>query len=513
MSRLLSFWNLPLLGLLIGYFCFALETVWGGRTDGSTSPLAFALFLAFGAPLLVAESQNIQVQWRNLKKETWIVLLVFLPLLLLILREGLLPVYHVDREYDLLNYGMTLPRQHLIRHELGWLSWSKGDLHPMPLQWAMAPFWFVTSYPNKIPQLVLFFFSLLALGFLGRRMVPDSFWGFVPLIAFLTSHGVLIQAGIAMLDVAMTGCLFLALVQFYRKDFLSSGMYLGLWGSAKAFHPLLLLGLFFVLGLWQLKIQSLFLKKKDFRKFWIGLSLSLVVFLLPFMIRSALVSGTPLFPIGICLYETPSCQGSLGPYLKETARHISLVRQDWGLGRDPISFVKSLWLLSVPRLGSTMSVFDYPLGLPWLVWLVFLPTTLLQAVRNLRKKEPPLELLIAVSLWIAWWVGSQQARWLYPVLGLGWVAVLPLMRRSLHPRVLSLALAGALLFGTISVYRGQRSSWGKSFNQVGKEMTDRLEEFRPKSSEQNWKTLLLLYARSPVRPARFSKESELWVFP
>ena len=63
-----------------------------------------------------------------------------------------LKVPQLPQEYDALHYHMGIPRQHLLHQSLSWLNWSSADLWPMPVQFGMAPYWFVTEYPQKVIQ-------------------------------------------------------------------------------------------------------------------------------------------------------------------------------------------------------------------------------------------------------------------------------------------------------------------------------------------------------------------------
>src|SRR5882672_6699659 len=86
----------------------------------------------------------------------WIRAMVCLALAILVTSflAALLPP-HLMQEVDALNYHYSLPRQHLIRGSFAHLRWSTADLWPLPLQFALSPYWFMTELPNKVPQ---FFF-------------------------------------------------------------------------------------------------------------------------------------------------------------------------------------------------------------------------------------------------------------------------------------------------------------------------------------------------------------------
>jgi hypothetical protein len=60
--------------------------------------------------------------------------------------------------------------------------------------------------------------------------------------------------------------------------------------------------------------------------------------------------------------------------------------------------------------------------------------------------------------WMSWWGGSQQSRWLYPVLALGWLATLEIQSK-LRPTALLLCLVASAVF---SVY-SQQGNLGSPF--------------------------------------------------
>lgn len=103
---------------------------------------------------------------------------------------GLLPP-HVPPEFDALNYHYTLPRQHLITGSFAHLKWSVADLWLLPFQFSLAPYWFSTVLPNKVPQFI-FMLGLWAVVFrLAQRFSPTNgiAAGVLALLAVIGSHG------------------------------------------------------------------------------------------------------------------------------------------------------------------------------------------------------------------------------------------------------------------------------------------------------------------------------------
>ena len=107
---------------------------------------------------------------------------------------------HWPQEGDAINYHMALPRQHLFWGSLQHLPWSAADLWPLALQFGFAPVWFMGATINKWPQLLAALWAFVMMLALGRRKAAHSFTGWMPALALFTTHGVMVQLGMAMLD-------------------------------------------------------------------------------------------------------------------------------------------------------------------------------------------------------------------------------------------------------------------------------------------------------------------------
>ena len=88
--------------------------------------------------------------------------------------------------------------------------------------------------------------------------------------------------------------------------------------------------------------------------------------------------------------------------------------------------------------------FDYPLGLPWLLFIVLVGFTFTSGF-----PRSPL-LWASLLLWALWWMNAQQSRWLYPTLALGFLGTLNLQRKAETTLVFLVLLSSSLsLFSQI----------------------------------------------------------------
>lgn len=324
--------HLPTLLLAIGYPIFWAEMYSGRARDGVSSPWAWILFIVFVLYILWREKHAIVDQCRQCRvafeaqdRFTRIFLLtaslVGIFILGCVFCASLLPP-HLIQESDVMNYHYSLPRQHLILGSFNWIRWSPFDLFLLPVDYALAPYWFVTVLPNKVPQ---FIFLIGLFGVLVnqakylQRGITIGF--FLAGLLLLGSHGHGIQMGTAMLD--MVNCyLFLAAIDsFFRREkwlfILEFSFYL--WSKPfvpfQVFVACLLLGaIFFVLR--RLGYKKIFI---DFQREWTskeirdglvflrgclpGLLTMTVVVAAPFLIKSFIYTGTPFYPLAFNLFK------------------------------------------------------------------------------------------------------------------------------------------------------------------------------------------------------------------
>ncbi len=474
----LSHW--PSVMLLIGYPVFWLEMAGGWAFDGQTTPLAAGLLAGVTIARLWRDRgalgawvRTLGARWRAMPVGTRRLGLVFglaaVGLLGVALNAALLPP-HLIQESDALNYHYTLPRQHLIIRSFRHISWAADDLFLLPVQFALAPFWFVTALPNKVPQWFFLVGLLAILMKLARRWSGgDDRAAVLTGLAVLGAHHVGVQMGTAMLDLVLAYLLFAALDSFQEGRWLLGTLEASFLLWSKSFMPvqLGLVGLAMALACWAARaagwhvegaarIHDLWRRKG--RRILAAFGVGGLVIGGPFLAKATYYSGTPVFPILTGIVPWPRYADSPAHWQSIQASSSAFVRvaRGYGEGRSFGAFLRHLWIVAVPTRGVN-NAYDYPLGL---VYLLVLGPFMGQVLRAARRKTVALGALFIGASWGLWWFGSQQSRYLYgPVL---LMTVLVLADRSWRRSpVLAGCLLAAVGLTAVSVTRSHRPDWGR----------------------------------------------------
>ena len=359
---------------------------------------------------------------------------------------------HWPQERDAINYHMALPRQHLFWGSLQHLPWSMTDLFSMPLQYGFAAVWFLGATINKWPQFVGTLWAFGILLALGRRHAAHSFSGWIPALALFTTHGVMVQLGMAMLDLTN---LYLLLVAWHaaicRRPFWWAA-HIALYATAKAFYPaqvgMLVLALLAYSYIFER--ESVIANRRSLILFG---SIAIIAFLF-LSARSIWIAleraGTPVYPLAVCVIPSVSgCQGALGTIIRANAKLVTAAAGSYGLGYGVSGLFTHFWRVAVPAFGSVNNEYDYPLGLAWLIMLILVLGSIAQWY-SVRRVSP--ELVMAVLLWVFWWFSSQQSRWLFPVIALGLLATVYTQIR-INQKLLLGSIIISALFSALSLAR------------------------------------------------------------
>ncbi len=481
--------HLPTMMLIVGYIVYWIELLCFNTSNGQTSPLSV---LVFGCIVLIGLVRNFGsiIDVINKCVNSFKALSLFSKLLLCVgflcvVSISLISLYasrlppHLDQEYDVLNYHYSIARQHLILNSFQHISWSSADLFLLPIQFALSPYWFLTTLPNKFPQFII----LLGLAAVSIRLTQyftkdNILLSILCVFAVFGSHGLCIQMGTAMLDMAICYLFLAGLDSFLHQRYKMAAVEWSFFLWAKSFIPLQmgLLVTLIVICAFVLKKYAGFschfsfypspIDKEDFKKICIKFLPWLIVGSLviagPFLIKSYQFSGTPLYPFGVGLLgegrleQNPEVWVSLN---KATDSHLST--RDWyGYGRNWSQFFKHFWILAVPDQGVN-NKYDYPLGL---MYLVFLLPFLTFFAQSLRKKELPILAIFTIMYWVSWWFGSQQARFLYIPLILIYIITIPKLKNNSF--ILLSVCVLSLMFSSISVLRAHKADFQKTAYEV-----------------------------------------------
>jgi len=481
--------HLPAVMLLLGYGVYWLELYVMPWNAGVTTLFAWGLFAALcfikGCVARNSEGKITQAvhafagQSRCDRAMILCGVLLVAVMAAVIFYASLLPP-HFPQEGDALRYHLSLPRQHLIigsffQH----LSWHWADLSLIPLDYALAPYCLIGEMPNKLAH------GIVVLGLLGvtanlTRRFSGGRWLAVVLSVFavLGSHGLGIQFGTAMIDL-MIGYLFLAALD----SLLSGNMFLGMMEFAlffwsKAFIPVqTLLILLIMAGLY------VGIRKTPHTICWslactddqvsCNISARLVVvygavFLIfsvliagPFLAKSQYYAGTPLYPFGTGLVSPSGVSLESDEWAKilQTSRDLMKFKDSYGHGRSVGDFIKHFFLIAVPEKGVN-NAYDYPVGLPYLLCLV---PFCVYTWGKVRQRQYPLLALYVVLFWATWWIGSQQARFLYiPII----LLMLLVCARRQSGSVFLGALVVSLMLNVVSTVKNHRVDWFRTRQDV-----------------------------------------------
>jgi len=488
--KILNSLHLPTFFLIIGFMVFWLELYLIGNEPGKTTPLAWALFLSAAFFTVKKEYRSIKNRIlessRQIRQQTLLCkIMVFAGLVCTVFifacafYAALLPP-HLGQEYDALNYHITIPRQHLILETFKHLGWSSADLFLLPVDFALAPFWLATTLPNKIPQ---FFFALglvLIAVSLTRKLGGSSFLSiFIVSFAIVGSHGFGIQLGTAMLDLVICYLALAALESFLSGSYTLFLIEFTFFFWSKPFIPLQMILILILIWAAYVLVKRMGIKKVllgfeapnhpevkvDSRSFK-GLIMGFVVLSLliagPFIFKSLYYAGTPLFPFrpGLFLSEKDSAGSGFRSALEDSSKIYMSVRTSYGYSRSPVDFLKHLWIIAVPESGVN-NRYDYPVGLPYLLFLVPFAFFLKS---HLAEKRFSLLGFFIVFYWLLWWMGSHQTRFLYLPIFL--MFIITVAHREMNSKILLCILVFSLSINALSVYRAHSSDFWRLKEEV-----------------------------------------------
>jgi hypothetical protein len=477
---LLSHW--PTFFLIVGYPLFWLEIYFLRGQNGHTSYLGWIIVvsgligLIFGQKSLFLKAWHarkgfLQPESRDVRVLISAIGILVLSILGLIFYVSLLPP-HLIQEFDALNYHLTLPRQHLIQGSFAHLPWSTADLYFLPIDFALAPFWFATTLPNKFPQFFFFIGLLIISGRLGykfsNRSISHSLW---IMCSILGMHVISIQAGTAMIDIVLCYLFVAALDSLLSGAYALSAIEFAFYFWSKSFVPLqvvvIAIGLVLIcLLMKRMKFQinwDLINRKQgelalSFGKKWcMTFFIAGIVIGGPFVVKSLYYAGTPAFPFAVGLIK-PLSQGQNEQFqnIQKKAIECLTTKDQYGSGRSIEDFIKHLWLIAVPEKGVN-NRYDYPVGL---IYLLMVGPFFYYWFQSLRQKKFSLVAALIGLYWGTWWLGSQQTRFLLIPLVLMVVLVLSSMPKV--SKALGAGIVLSLMMVTLSLYGAHKSDLGKT---------------------------------------------------
>jgi len=490
-DRSFYLFHAPTMMLSVGYVVFWIELYVIRMPEGHTSPLAAVLLAAWLGWMIVRDRETYagcwarwQALWSSWSPRTRAYVgcgaVLGSVTLLCGLSAALLPP-HLIQEFDVLNYHITLPRQHLILGSFRHIPWSTADLYLLPLDFALAPYWLMTALPNKFPQF-LFLTGVLGLGTsLAGKWGATAQAKILLIFGLLGSHYMGIQIGIGMLDIVMCYLALAALHSFLERQWGLAAVELTLYFWSKSFIPIqvICVVLLTVVLYWFVRkcgfgqvgwTSENPLPPAELTAYRKGMRNVLGIFVLaslvvggPFVGKSLYYAGTPLFPFLTGRFmvnphidpQSPSWQSLL-----TRVDQVLSTKDQYGSGRSLKDFIVHFWLIAVPEKGVN-NRYDYPVGLMYLLCLGPFVYCFLEAWR--RKIFPIVPVLI-IAFWVVWWLGSQQMRFL--VIPLTLMTAMVMARSVFHTGIFKAGVLLCVALVMISVVRAHKRDFGKSAGDV-----------------------------------------------
>lgn len=471
----LTFLHIPTVFVIVGYASYWIELYFIRLGRGRTSFLAACLFIVYCIAVFVNKKGGIGSVYRSIREGfgclkkyekafLGLYCVIIIPLLFCVLISLFYPI-HLGQEYDVLNYHLTIPKQHLILNSFRHIKWSAADLRVLPLDFALAPYWLATELPNKLGQL-LFIFGIVSVSVsLTRKIRKNNFLASCMVIAaILGSHGFGIQMGTAMLDLAICYLFIASLDSFLGKRYVLGAIEFNFFIWSKPFYSayaLLLMACFFGL--------RFILKRMGFDKITLSFSgdagernsagfayrktiASIIIAAAfiggPFICKSIYYAGTPLYPFMPGLIRLSHIDRASLHWQSVVSSSESLMAMKNSFGSEEkgfLDFLRHFWLISVPE-NDAVNRYDYPLGLPYLLFLI---PFVYFSVRMFLDRRIVIIPFIVIIYWFIWWFGTQQTRFLFAPIVLIFVAVSCEFNKFSKAMLFALSFALALNFASI----------------------------------------------------------------
>jgi len=147
------------------------------------------------------------------------------------------------------------------------------------------------------------------------------------------------------------------------------------------------------------------------------------------------------------------------------------------------------------------------MGLAWLLFLILLCFQILTIKRRNQISEFEGILVGSLLFWVIWWIGSQQSRWLYPVLVMGWIGTLP-TQKQVRSHILILTLIFSAGLSCLSQMRAYAPYFFSNRYEIQKAEESKI---RYADDGQTLMNIEMLYVSKPAQ--KHGPASIQWVIP
>ncbi|MEM1203905.1 MAG: phospholipid carrier-dependent glycosyltransferase, partial [Acidobacteriota bacterium] len=308
-------------------------------------------------------------------------------------------------------YHLTLPRLYLEHGGFRPVEMNVYAAWPQAVELLFAPALAAGGPP--FAKLVHFGFGLLVLFGLrtaARRSGLRPWAGWLAMVLFLANGVVLYELRVAYVDLAhafflLAAFLFLGAARRNAESrpalLVLAGLAAGLMAGVKITG---IAGAALLLALWLPELVRRGRRRRDLGELALRYVLPVALLWLPWLVRSAVLTGNPVYPLAFGAFGGPDWSHELGQRFADWQRGL-------GMGRGAVDYI-----LLLPRVilvsGQGYDRFDGELGR---FWILALPL----AVAFVRS-SPVIRRCLGISAlyFVYWGLSSQQARFLVPILPL-----------------------------------------------------------------------------------------------
>ena len=318
------------------------------------------------------------------------------PLFLLALSQGV--------SWDANTYHLTLPRLYLEAGGFVTVPMSVYANWPLGTQLLFAAAMALQDHALAKSLHAAFGLATLWAVWLGAAHFhrPRSGWLAAPLV--LASPVVLFEWSVAYVDLAYA--FFLVAGVLFAAHWRATGAREALWlagfcggalASVKVSGPLgaIAIGSVLLPALWQ--------RGRDGAADLVRFAAPVVMLGLPWLVRAALETGNPVYPWLHGTFGGPDWSPALAEQFARWQREI-------GMGRAPLDYLKLPWRV-INEGGARYDRFGGVVGVHWVAVLPL-------AIAGLRNRLVRAALMASGVYFVLWALGSQQARFLIPILPL-----------------------------------------------------------------------------------------------
>lgn len=374
---------------------------------------AFTLYLTVGIVIIwflkLRRKSPFEFAWPTIKLEPDKVFFVLCVagVLLVIWDNTLSPRLTADAR----NYHLLFSQIMIKNHGFTWIPFKPITNWPLNVEMLFTIALIVKDY--VLAKLMHFSFGVLLLVaiFQFTKENRGTFAGMLAVIFFLMNDVILRVMPSSYSDLGVTFFFFMAfwyMTKALREPdlekyyLLLSGIFAGAMAGCKmnGFIGGIILGILF-LGV-KMKDGELI---KSFGRMMLYFGCPAVLLLSPWLIKSAVMTGNPVYPFLFNIFGGPEWNAQLSADL--TRAHINMM----GMGREPIDYL----LLPFRVIWYGQWDFAHFWGIIRRIWIVLVP---LAIIVGIRRRIIRWALFVSLLYFISWALGSQQMRYLIPVLAL-----------------------------------------------------------------------------------------------